>query len=286
MILRMLFLPLAIVFVYSCGTSYNLYELKTLVSEQKTMYERMIDQLDSLDRRRFEKTERRELDEYTAKMMAGRIDTLRKQLQVSLEKANEYLAEPYGNNLKKAKHALATQKSGYAKAAENIAVISDLFESKTFQHYEMAAFFKPGEYLTDSNYHAAKILTELCDDIASFASRHPATRLRGQFVVQGYADEQSIIPGSDLQKELLSSLKTNNASRQQLNKKLSELRSISITQVLRQVFARKMKSSSRIAMQYISEGRGEALPDPKTTNYKPDDERRRVVLIYWSAIPE
>ena len=37
---------------------------------------------------------------------------------------------------------------------------------------------------------------------------------------------------------------------------------------------------------YTYEGKGEALPNSKISDYKTDDPRRRVVLLYWSVFPE
>jgi len=37
---------------------------------------------------------------------------------------------------------------------------------------------------------------------------------------------------------------------------------------------------------YYAEGKGEELPKGKITDYKVNDERRRVVLIYWTVLPE
>jgi hypothetical protein len=37
---------------------------------------------------------------------------------------------------------------------------------------------------------------------------------------------------------------------------------------------------------FFYEGKGEALPNPKITDYKTDDPRRRVVLLFWSVFPD
>lgn len=35
----------------------------------------------------------------------------------------------------------------------------------------------------------------------------------------------------------------------------------------------------------LPQGRGEEFPNPSVRDYKTDDERRRVVNVYWSLLP-
>ena len=42
----------------------------------------------------------------------------------------------------------------------------------------------------------------------------------------------------------------------------------------------------KLKFNYYGYGQGETYPSKKITNYQEDDERRRIVLIYWSVIPD
>ncbi|MBL0068765.1 MAG: hypothetical protein IPP39_09825 [Chitinophagaceae bacterium] len=37
---------------------------------------------------------------------------------------------------------------------------------------------------------------------------------------------------------------------------------------------------------FLYEGKGESLPNPKLNDYKIDDPRRRVVLLFWGVFPD
>jgi hypothetical protein len=42
----------------------------------------------------------------------------------------------------------------------------------------------------------------------------------------------------------------------------------------------------KLEIQFVAQGRGEHRPNPSVTNYTSDDERRRVVIIYWGVFPK
>jgi len=41
-----------------------------------------------------------------------------------------------------------------------------------------------------------------------------------------------------------------------------------------------------LRIAYLAVGQGEEYPLPYITDYRDDDERRRIVLCYWSVLPE
>ena len=43
---------------------------------------------------------------------------------------------------------------------------------------------------------------------------------------------------------------------------------------------------TKLNFKFYGYGQGETYPSKKITNYQEDDERRRIVLIYWSVIPD
>ena len=38
--------------------------------------------------------------------------------------------------------------------------------------------------------------------------------------------------------------------------------------------------------RFFKNGKGEEYPNKKIKNYMLDDERRRIVIIYWNALPK
>ena len=108
-------------------------------------------------------------------------------------------------------------------------------------------------------------------------------------VVNGYADGQSIDTASELYQTLLSYLKKPDAERKQLNWALSELRAKEISDLLGRLLEQKkeaFKQTDKLNFSFYGYGQGETYPSKKISNYQEDDERRRIVLIYWSVIPD
>ena len=73
----------------------------------------------------------------------------------------------------------------------------------------------------------------------------------------------------------------------ELNKELSRARAEAVWVLFKQFAATKSQNGIYIKnVLYMFEGKGEGLPDPKIADYKVDDPRRRVVLLFWSLFPD
>ena len=48
----------------------------------------------------------------------------------------------------------------------------------------------------------------------------------------------------------------------------------------------QFQSLPSLHFNYYNYGRGEAYPNQNITNYQKDDERRRIVMFYWSVLPD
>ena len=79
-----------------------------------------------------------------------------------------------------------------------------------------------------------------------------------------------------------------NPDKQELNAALSALRaekiSILLSQILKERFP-DFKLISKIVFESNEAGMGEKFPKAEIKNYKPNDERRRIVIIYWNVLP-
>ena len=71
-----------------------------------------------------------------------------------------------------------------------------------------------------------------------------------------------------------------------LNKELSSARAESVIKLLKTFSISKSADGTDIKVLHLFEGKGDKLPDPKITDYKADDPRRRVVLLFWSLFPD
>ena len=108
-------------------------------------------------------------------------------------------------------------------------------------------------------------------------------------VILGFADGQGINPDGSLYITLSNLMNTTTAGKEEMNKKLSELRALELITHLTRLFNGKItevQNFNGLKVEYIGQGRGEAYPITSIKDYKEDDERRRIVLCYWSVLPE
>ncbi|MEO9022148.1 MAG: hypothetical protein ABI237_07280 [Ginsengibacter sp.] len=156
--------------------------------------------------------------------------------------------------------------------------------------YQMAAFFGPGIYkiplgkvdLADSMF------MPIIDSLIYFSNKYSQISQTGDIVIDGYADGMDITPDSELYGQLLAGLKKSSATKEELNSQLSQLRAGSIGNLLHNLVVKnksQFKSWSTFDIMSFEYGQGETLPTKTIKDYTEDDDRRRVVLIYWCVLP-
>jgi hypothetical protein len=157
--------------------------------------------------------------------------------------------------------------------------------------FSLAAFFGPGGFIIpDSKYNIAKkYFSPIIDSLVKFSNNYATVFRTATVTVNGYADGSNIGKGSKLYNTLADYLKKSNPEKEELNGALSALRaekiSLLLTQLLKERFP-DFKLISKIVFESNEAGMGEKLPDSKINNYKSNDERRRIVVIFWNVIPE
>ncbi|MFZ9388900.1 MAG: hypothetical protein ACO25B_13595, partial [Chitinophagaceae bacterium] len=151
--------------------------------------------------------------------------------------------------------------------------------------------FQPG------SYHVApavvKDMTRIFDpaarEIDRFTQKYPDFPLSLVITFKGYADATVIDEGSVLYNNLKSRLRMSGKEpdSRELNKELSRARAEAVRNLFREFAASRSDNGIYIKnVLYLYEGKGESLPDPKITDYKVNDPRRRVVLLFWSIFPD
>jgi len=172
-----------------------------------------------------------------------------------------------------------------------VLLISDLISSNTVVKIDQDVFFKTGQYAVASSV-AEKISSffePAAKEIDKFTKKYPEFTLSLVITAKGYADATTIGEGSLLYRDLKERLKLSGKEpdSKELNKELSRARAEAVKNLFINFAA--AQSDNKIFLRkvlYLHEGKGEVLPDPKITDYKPDDPRRRVVLLFWSVFPE
>ncbi len=156
--------------------------------------------------------------------------------------------------------------------------------------FNLAAFFGSGGYtIPAQKYNIAKeYFAPLVDSILKFSNSYSDILRTAQVVVNGYADGTEIQPGTPLYLKTKDYLKKENPSKEELNVTLSVLRAEEISKLLNGLIrerANDFTSVNKIIFEISEAGEGEELPDQNIKDYKANDERRRIVLIYWGVLP-
>jgi hypothetical protein len=169
-------------------------------------------------------------------------------------------------------------------------MIEEGLQKSTKTLFSLAAFFGPGGYAipVEKSEKARIYFSPVIDSLIKFSNKYAEAPRTATILINGYADASQISKGSKLYNELGVYLKNESPSKEQLNVGLSALRA----EELSKLFTRTIKEKSgnivaplKITFANIEVGRGEQLPDPKIKNYKANDERRRIVIVYWSVLP-
>lgn len=170
-------------------------------------------------------------------------------------------------------------------------MLEDGLSSSKPSMFSLAAFFGPGGYIIPKEKYslAKKYFSPVVDTLIKFSNRYSAVFRISTVIVNGYADATAIMPGSKLYTTISPHTNKDNPDKQDLNMALSTLRAEELSKFFtRLILERSTEFSSfkNIVFESIEVGKGEDLPDSRITDYKINDERRRIVIIFWSVMPE
>jgi Icc-related predicted phosphoesterase len=169
-------------------------------------------------------------------------------------------------------------------------MLEEGIQKSTKTLFSLAAFFGPGGYAipVEKSEKARIYFSPVIDSMIKFSNKYAEAPRTATILVNGYADATQIGVGSKLYKELGQHIKVDSPNKAQLNTALSALRAEELSKLFTKTIKEKSSdivAPSKITFENIEVGRGEQLPDPKITNYKANDERRRIVIVYWSVLP-
>jgi hypothetical protein len=170
-------------------------------------------------------------------------------------------------------------------------LVIESINTKAFNLFKLGAFFEPGVYNIplSEQPHIATMFSPVLDSITLFANKYGSVPKVVRLVFVGYADESPIMPEGTLYKQLSRFSNQSDPSREELNRVLSQLRANEMMRNMKLVIGNEINDFNEInklRFNYFNYGRGELLPSSKITDYKKDDERRRIVMFYWSVLPQ
>jgi hypothetical protein len=191
----------------------------------------------------------------------------------------------------KLKEALTVSQTSLKTIADKVNFINDLINRNTVVKLDQDVIFRPGEYKVpeDVALSIGNFFEPAAKEIDMFTQKYPNFPLSLVITAKGYADATTIGEGSSLYKDLKDKLKleTDNPTPLQLNKELSNQRAREVIELFRKFSVSRAGKDENIKnLLYLYEGKGESFPNPKLSDYKVDDPRRRVVLLFWSVFPD
>lgn len=197
----------------------------------------------------------------------------------------------YDDSIKPKLEKLEEHKKGNQLRLKRFTMLNEALDISRQNPFDLAAFFGSGKYnIPQENYQqAAGLFSPAIDSLIHFSNKYADIPRTSTLVVNGFADGQAIDTASELYHTLLNHLGKQEASKKELNSALSQLRALEISDLLYKVLSEKDKefvNAQTIKFKNFGYGQGETYPSKKITNYREDDERRRIVLVYWSVIPD
>ena len=187
--------------------------------------------------------------------------------------------------------SLQKQSDLYANRLALYLMIKDGLNVADFKQFDLAAFFGPGKYLIpeDKVDLAAVSFSPVIDSLMLFSNKYSEHLRTATLIILGFADGTGIKTGGELYYTLLDELKKPQAEKEELNQKISELRAKELIKQMTNLYLKKatgFKDVDKLKIEYVGQGKGEALPIKSITDYSVDDERRRIVLCYWVVLPD
>lgn len=282
----------SVFFLFSCATANRIKELKTEMQRNITSNKAALRTLEKIDSARNAKFENKQLDEQSNAFIQHYSDSVKQVLLKHIQEDSIILSKKIRHRTVDSLTTRVQRMTAEAKAnLDNLSLIDNLLSTNTFTQLNTASMFGPGEFIIDAvnNSSATDPFKKVTDDMLAFAAKFPNKKLNGTFIVLGYADGQQIGQGSALDSTLRLSMGVETATGPQLNKELSRLRAKSVTEVLKGIVTQKtsgIEIYKNLTVDYLPQGRGEEFPNPKIKDYREDDDRRRVVFVYWSILPD
>lgn len=279
--------------LYSCVPQKKVVFVKKELSVVDSQLRQYDNTLKKLDEQRKNKIEQNEIDDtanarlkYFIDKTNATIDSLNKQNTILIGNTSVVKAD-----LEKLISSLSLSRASSKQIGDKLLFLTDLMNQNLVIQIDQDIIFEPGKYSispTMSNV-IGKFFEPPAKEIDLFVKKYPNFPISLVITANGYADATSISEGSLLYKDLKDriSLSGREPSNKELNKELSRARANEVIQLF-QKFARDRLGSGGYLKNvlYLHEGKGEAMPDPRISDYKIDDRRRRLVLLYWSIFPE
>ena len=251
------------------------------------------DSLQKLDNFRKSKQGENEIDDTASERFQRFIDSTNAEIKVLISGNNVLIGDTKINreDWDRLNKALFNSQQASDRINKKVTMLTDLLNRNTVIKLDQDILFESGKYTVGNDVADAigKFFEPAAKEIDLFVKKYPDFPLALIITAKGYADGTTIAEGSQLYKDLVARLKlrTTAPDTKELNKELSRARAESVITLFKKFTVSRSEGGANVKnIAYIYEGKGDAFPNPKISDYKADDPRRRVVLLYWSVFPD
>jgi hypothetical protein len=295
-ILKSLSATMIILLVTSCVSNQKIAEMKKTIDQKKEVEKKLETQIISLNDFRLNKSSLGELDDKSNASIQNVLDKEKKGVQQrtdSLNKISDMLSGKKRVSIKDFKNIVSVvtiSNETTTQKTESVSFINELLKQQNFVKFNTAAFFKAGgfEIPAEKMDEAKIVFAPIVDSLIVFVKKFPKFKLNSSIIASGFADGTGFEPGP-LVDQLTSNIGKTSATKEELNSELSRLRAEEVSSILLEIYKERTKSlpeNTQFNTQFFKIGKGEEYPNKKIDNYQTDDERRRIVVIFWNALPE
>jgi outer membrane protein OmpA-like peptidoglycan-associated protein len=249
--------------------------------------------LKNLDAIRSKKETQNEIDDTANARIKKFIDKTNTEIDTLIKNNTILIGETSvdKNDWERLRNTLSFSRNASKKINDKILFLNDLINRNMVVKLDQDVLFEPGKYSVDPSQveTISKLFEPAAKEIDLFTKKYPDFPLSLVITSKGYADATAIGEGSSLYRELKErlSMSTKEPDSKELNKELSRARAEAVRNLFKK-FAESRSDNQIFSSKvlHLYEGKGELLPDPKVTDYKVNDPRRRVVLLFWSVFPD
>ena len=251
------------------------------------------DSLQNLDQLRQNKQSQNEIDDTASARFQHFIDSTNSEIRILISENNVLIGDTKisredWDHLNK---SLFNSQQASDKINKKVTMLTDLLNRNTVIKLDQDILFESGKYTVGNDVADAigKFFEPAAREIDLFVKKYPDFPLSLIITAKGYADGTTIGEGTQLYKDLVARLKlrTTSPDAKELNRELSRARAESVITLFKKFTVSRSEGGANVRnIAYIYEGKGDAFPNPKISDYKADDPRRRVVLLYWSVFPD
>ena len=284
----------------SCGVHKKMSRARVYSAKTKALVHEETAQLDSIQNTLYVKKQDRSVDSVLNHDMQRILDKLNSNLYIAQKTALEIdLATANRAAFKKELHAFGMTKmivldsfnAARNKREEVYTILNEAVKIATYKLFHLAAFFAPGVYQVPESATGSITanFTPIIDSASRLANKYSNIEREVRIVFVGYSDSTPVIEHSALYKNLEQSLKKESPTQGEMNLVLSSFRAQEMSRNMKFLLnsqAYKFNNFNSIKISYVYYGKGEEHPSPTIIDYKPSDERRRIVLSYWTVLPK